>query len=113
MLAEAKIIVDSSAANRHCLLTASTNPVEIDGIKKEHDMLHANEPALQVKNDDGTWAYVFCYMHNRQDPATCRVTGTTCRPNVRSGSIEAVPTWVIVLGWIVAMVGITVIGVTW
>lgn len=45
--------------------------------------------------------------------STCRATGTTCRPNVRSGSIDAVPTWVIVLGWIVAMVGITVIGVTW
>lgn len=50
---------------------------------------------------------------SRPYSTTCRVTGTTCRPNVRSGSIEAVPTWVIVLGWIVAMVGIVVIGVTW
>jgi len=40
--------------------------------EKETDMLHANEPALQVKTEDGTWAYVFCYMHNRQDPITCQ-----------------------------------------
>ena len=45
--------------------------------------------------------------------STCRVTGTTCRPNVRSGSIDAVPTWVIVLGWIAVAVGFAVIGVTW
>lgn len=45
--------------------------------------------------------------------STCRVTGTTCRPNVRSGSIEAVPPWVIVLGWIAMAVGCAVIGVTW
>ena len=46
-------------------------------------------------------------------PYTCRVTGTTCRPNVRKWSIDAVPTWVIVLGWIAVVVGCAVIGVTW
>lgn len=56
---------------------------------------------------------IFAREVTRTYRATCRVTGTTCRPNVRSGSFEAVPTWVIVTGWIVAMVGITVIGVTW
>lgn len=75
-------------------LTTSTNPVEIDGIKKEHIMV------------------IFARELTRPY-STCRVTGTTCRPNVRKWSIDAVPMWVIVLGWIVAMVGITVIRMTW
>ena len=45
--------------------------------------------------------------------ATCRVTGTTCRPNVRSGSIEAVPPWMVWVGIVAASFGIAVIGVTW
>lgn len=75
-------------------LTTSTNPVEIDGIKKEHIMV------------------IFARELTRPY-STCRVTGTTCRPNVRSGSIDAVPTWVIVCGWISVAVGVAVIGVTW
>ena len=45
--------------------------------------------------------------------ATCRVTGTTCRQNVRSGSIEAVPSWMVWAGIVAASFGIAVIGVTW
>ena len=45
--------------------------------------------------------------------STCRVTGTTCRPNVRSGSFEAVPAWLLAVGWIAVVVGCAVIGVTW
>ena len=44
---------------------------------------------------------------------TCRVTGTTCRPNVRSGSIDAVPAWMVWAGILAASFGIAVIGVTW
>lgn len=45
--------------------------------------------------------------------ATCRATGTTCRPNVRSGSIDAVPAWMVWAGIVAASFGIAVIGVTW
>ena len=45
--------------------------------------------------------------------STCRVTGTTCRPNVRKWSIDAVPMWVVGLGYVAVLVGVAVIGVTW
>jgi len=45
--------------------------------------------------------------------STCRVTGTTCRQNVRSGSFEAVPAWMVWAGIVAASFGIAVIGVTW
>lgn len=56
---------------------------------------------------------IFAREVTRPYHTTCRVTGTTCRPNVRSGSIDAVPTWVIGLGYVAVLVGVAVIGVTW
>lgn len=51
--------------------------------------------------------------HATHHSTTCRVTGTTCRPNVRKWSIDAVPLRVIVCGWLAVVVGCAVIGVTW
>lgn len=45
--------------------------------------------------------------------STCRVTGTTCRPNVRKWSIDAVPTWMVWAGIIAVSFAIAVLGVTW
>ena len=45
--------------------------------------------------------------------STCRVTGTTCRQNVRKWSIDAVPMWVIWAGYVAAMFGVTVLYLTW
>jgi len=56
---------------------------------------------------------IFGSSFTKPYPATCRVTGTTCRPNVRSGSFDAVPAWMVWVGIVAASFGIAVIGVTW
>lgn len=56
---------------------------------------------------------IFTSFFTKPYTATCRVTGTTCRPNVRSGSIDAVPSWMVWVGWIAVVAGCAVIGVTW
>ena len=56
---------------------------------------------------------IFGSSFTRPYSATCRVTGTTCRPNVRSGSFEAVPSCMVWVGIVTALFGIAVIGVTW
>lgn len=56
---------------------------------------------------------IFSSFFTRPYSATCRVTGTTCRQNVRKWSIDAVPPWMVWLGIVSASFGIAVIGVTW
>lgn len=41
------------------------------------------------------------------------VNGTMSRESVRVGSIDAVPTWMFLVGVVAAMIGVAVIYITW